>query len=229
MYKLSGTPLRCSLQSYYRGTDTLYSHKQALENHLRGREKELFDLEESIVLYDLTNTYFEGQCCDNPKAAFGKSKEKRDDCKLATLALVVDGDGFAKHSETYPGNQYEAHTFARTIESLEKQTTGADGATVLIEAGFATAENLAWLEGRARKYIVVYRGGLTEGVDLEGMKTIKERPRGGAKIEVKRHEEEGTVYLMVKSAGKQAKERSMFGRVEQLFLDRLAYYKKGLG
>jgi len=83
-------------------------------------EKELFSLEESLVLYDLTNTYFEGPCAANPKAGYGKSKEKRSDCKLATLGLVVDGDGFAKYSKIYPGNQYEADTFQQIIGELKQ-------------------------------------------------------------------------------------------------------------
>ena len=110
LYEMSGTPLRHSLQSYYRGTNALYGCKEALERHLADRDRNLFSLEENIVLYDLTNTYFEGWFAGNPKAAYGKSKEKRSDCKLATLGLVVDSEGFAKYSKIYPGNQYEGDT-----------------------------------------------------------------------------------------------------------------------
>jgi len=121
LYELTGKPLRHSLQSYYRGTDALYGCKEALERHLADHERDLFSLEESIVLYDLTNTYFEGRCAGNPKAVYGKSKEKRSDCKLATMGLIVDGDGFAKYSNIYPGNQYEADTFQQIVIDLEKQ------------------------------------------------------------------------------------------------------------
>ena len=135
VYELCGQPLSRSLQSYYRGSDRLYECKQALEEHLADREQQLFCLEESIVLYDLTNTYFEGQCRGNPKAAYGKSKEKRNDCKLATMGLVVDGAGFAKYSSIYPGNQYEADTFQGIIGELETHLQEQVKATIVMDAG----------------------------------------------------------------------------------------------
>ena len=105
--EFSGNPTARSLNAYYRTADLLYGCKNALEKHLAQRERDLFSLSESIVLYDLTNTYFEGQCAKNSSAAYGRSKEKRTDCKLATMGLVVDGDGFPKYSRFYPGNQSE--------------------------------------------------------------------------------------------------------------------------
>ena len=78
-----------SLTRLYTISDTLLKHQSALEAFLAGQEQTLFDLNRSIVLYDLTNTYFEGQCTQNPKAQFGRSKEKRSDCPLVTLAIFV--------------------------------------------------------------------------------------------------------------------------------------------
>lgn len=90
LYELTGIPLRHSLQSYYRGTDTIYSLKNKLEQHLSRTEKDIFSLTETMFFLDLTNTYFEGRCARNPKAKYGKSKEKRKDCKLVTLGMIVD-------------------------------------------------------------------------------------------------------------------------------------------
>ena len=81
-----------SLTRLYNISDKLLKHQTALETFLSDQEQTLFDLNRSIVLYDLTNTYFEGQCTQNPKAQFGRSKEKRSDCPLVTLGLVLDGD-----------------------------------------------------------------------------------------------------------------------------------------
>ncbi len=83
-----------SLTRLYTISDRLLKHQAALETFLAVQEQTLFDLNRSIVLYDLTNTYFEGQCALNPKAQFGRSKEKRNDCPLVTLGLVLDGNGF---------------------------------------------------------------------------------------------------------------------------------------
>jgi transposase len=229
LYEMSGTPLRHSLQSYYRGTDALYGCKEALEGHLADRERDLFSLEENIVLYDLTNTYFEGRCAGNPKAAYGKSKEKRSDCKLATLGLVVDSEGFAKYSKIYPGNQYEADTFKQIVIELEQQLLLRSKATIVLDAGVATKENIGWLEQCGYRYVVVNRGKAPFEVSFDDMQIIKEDGKEGLKIEVKRYEQQGTVYILVKSEQKRLKEASMMGRVEQLLLDRLEYYKNGLG
>ncbi|MEA1938984.1 MAG: IS1634 family transposase, partial [Pseudomonadota bacterium] len=228
LYELTGTPTRHSLQSYYRGTDKLHECKEALEEHLSDREKDLFSLEENIVLYDLTNTYFEGECAGNPKAAYGRSKERRSECKLATLGFVVDGEGFAKYSRIYPGNQYEADTFQQIVGELEKHMLRKVKATIVMDAGIATKENIEWLEGQEYSYIVVNRGKPPFEVDFKDMSTIKEDDEKGIKIEVKRYDQQGEAYLLVKSERKRLKEASMMGRVEQLLLDRLKYYKGGL-
>jgi len=225
---LTGTPSHHSLQSYYRGTDRLYECKEALEKHLSIREKELFSLEENIVLYDLTNTYFEGQCAANPKATYGRSKEKRSDCKLATLGFVVDGEGFAKYSKIYPGNQYEADTFQEIIGELEKHMKEKVKATIVMDAGIAVKENVEWLKEHEYSYIVVNRGKPPLEIDFKDMSAIKEDEKKGIKIEVKRFEHQDEVYLLVRSERKRLKEASMMSRVEQLLLDRLAYYKNGL-
>ena len=229
LYEMTGAPLRHSLQSYYRGTDALYGCKEALERHLADRERDLFSLEESIVLYDLTNTYFEGRCAGNPKAAYGKSKEKRSDCKLATMGLVVDSDGFPKYSKIYPGNQYEADTFRQIVIELEQQLLVREKATIVLDAGVATKENIEWLEHHGYRYIVVNRGRAPFEVGFDDMRIIKEDEEKGIKIEVKRYRQQGTVYILVKSEQRRLKEASMMGRVEQLLLDRLQYYKSGLG
>ncbi len=156
--ELCGLPHSSSLNAYYRAADVLYRCKDELEKHLACKEQDLFSLDESIVLYDLTNTYFEGQCKKNPKASYGRSKEKRSDCKLATLGLVVDADGFPKYSKFHPGNQCESKTFQATILDLEANAGLKVGATVVMDAGIATKENIEWLKKRKCTYLVVHRG-----------------------------------------------------------------------
>ena len=43
----------------------------------------LFDLHPTVTLYDLTNTFFEGEARRQPKAQRGHSKDKRTDCPPA--------------------------------------------------------------------------------------------------------------------------------------------------
>nr|MBP8984829.1 hypothetical protein [Syntrophobacterales bacterium] len=63
---------------------------------------------EKVILYDLTNTFFAATGRYNGKAHFGLSKEKRSDCLLVTLGLVVDADGFLKRSDVFAGNSRQA-------------------------------------------------------------------------------------------------------------------------
>ena len=103
-----------ALTRMYRASDTLLKHRAAIEDHLFASLRSLFALEETVTLYDLTNTYFEGHCAANAKATQGRSKEKRSDCALVTLALVLDGSGFVRRSRLFEGNASEAKTLAQT-------------------------------------------------------------------------------------------------------------------
>jgi hypothetical protein len=94
----------------YRASDQLMRHREAIETQLFARVRDLFALDEMITLYDLTNTYFEGEAAAQPKAVRGRSKEKRSDCPLVTLGLVLDGSGFIRRSRVLAGNAVEAHT-----------------------------------------------------------------------------------------------------------------------
>jgi transposase len=147
-----------SLTRLYKISDKLLQHQSALETFLGAQEQTLFDLNRSIVLYDLTNTYFEGQCTQNPKAQFGRSKEKRSDCPLVTLGLVLDGNGFPLSSQVFPGNASEPATLALMLDGLHgKNPLPGDKPVIIMDAGIASAENIAWLTKRDYLYLVVSR------------------------------------------------------------------------
>ena len=134
--------------------------------------------------------YFEGEAQGNPKARWGRSKEKRNDCKLVTLGLIVDEGGFAKYSELFAGNQYEADTLAGMVRCLEEHLEPASDRTIVIDAGIATEENLAWLKQSSYHYIAVNRGQVPFEKDFSDMTVLKEDASKGIKIEVKRFVEE---------------------------------------
>ena len=146
-----------SLTRLYKISDKLLKHQVALEAFLAVQEQTLFDLNRSIVLYDLTNTYFEGQCAANPKAQFGRSKEKRSDCPLVTLGLVLDGDGFPLGSQVFPGNASEPATLSLMLEGLQGKNPGTVKPVVIMDAGIASAKNIAWLIEQGYQYLVVSR------------------------------------------------------------------------
>ena len=102
----------------YRASDALMAHREAIEHHLFDRAMDLFDLHPTVTLYDLTNTFFEGEAGGQPKARRGHSKEKRTDCPLLTLGLVLDASGFVRRSQVFAGNVREHHTLAEMLDAL---------------------------------------------------------------------------------------------------------------
>jgi transposase len=142
----------------YQVSDQLLKKKEAIERHLYEQERSLFGLQEIITLYDLTNTYFEGQCKANALGALGHSKEKRTDCPLVTLGLVLDSSGFPRRSHVYKGNVSEPETLSEMLLDLEKggASTGLKP-TVVMDAGIATEDNIGWLQEHQYPYLVVSR------------------------------------------------------------------------
>ncbi len=147
-----------SLTRLYTISDKLLKHQSELEAFLSNQEQSLFNLDRSIVLYDLTNTYFEGQCTGNPKARFGRSKEKRSDCPLVTLGLVLDGDGFPLGSQVFPGNASEPATLELMLNGLQgKNPLRYTKPVIIMDAGIASEQNIAWLIEQGYFYLVVSR------------------------------------------------------------------------
>ena len=94
---------RMSMMRLYRASDALMARRAAIEAQLFDRVTDLFGLRHTVTLYDLTNTFFEGEAAAQPRAERGHSKEKRSDCPLLTLGLVLDGSGFVRRSEVFSG------------------------------------------------------------------------------------------------------------------------------
>ena len=132
----------------YRASDALMKHREAIESHLFDTAMDLFDAAPTVTLYDLTNTYFEGEAADQPKARRGHSKEKRGDCPLLTLGLVLDGSGFVRRSKVFAGNVEEPETLPGMLEAL-----GAPpGARVVMDRGIATEDRAKKERGIAERF-----------------------------------------------------------------------------
>jgi hypothetical protein len=141
------------LMTMYRAADALWKHSTQIEQTLFMRLTDLFGFSTTITLYDLTNTYFEGEVPHNTKARHGRSKEKRTDCPLVTLGLVLDGSGFVRRSQTFAGNVSEASTLETMLHDLNAPL----GALVVMDAGIATEANIQWLRKTGYGYLVVSR------------------------------------------------------------------------
>ena len=137
----------------YRASDALMAHREAIERHLFDRAMGLFDLHPTVTLYDLTNTFFEGEAARQPMAQRGHSKDKRTDCPLLTLALVLDSSGFVRRSKVFAGNVREHHTVAEMLEALNAPRE----ALVVMDRGIATEDRVQWLRDHGYRYLVVSR------------------------------------------------------------------------
>ncbi len=201
--------LQINKDRLYRGLDELLEHKAALEAHLSKRYGELFAVENEVLLYDVTSTYFEGQANGNELAKRGYSRDHRPDCKQVCIALVVSFDGFPLGYEVFAGNTHDSTTLQEIVETMERRH-GALGRVWIADRGMASAKNLAWLRATGRRYIIGApkselkhcQVGLAQST---GWRVIREG------VEVKLLN--GTVpeerFILCRSADRRAKERAM--------------------
>lgn len=202
----------------YKVSDMLLRNKTDIESHLQERERSLFNLDEKILLYDLTNTFFTGSCKYNKKGRFGVSKEKRADCPLVTLALLMDAEGFPKKSEFLEGNVSEPGTLSKILTSI---STAAKKPIVVADAGIGTEENIQWLIDNGFNYLVVSRKRKKEmpsGMEMTKIRENKQRTIHAA-IHVN---DAGETEVYCHSTAKEIKEREIKNSFERRFEDKLA-------
>jgi len=140
----------------YKTSDEILAHRRKLEEYLRGTEAGWFDKPGSIVLYDVTNTHFEGLCATNPKAARGKNKQKRNDCLQVAVGMAFDEHGLALAHEVFEGNICDAKTLVQMLDRFESYV-GAKATrkpVIILDAGVATDPNLQELKNRGYSYLV---------------------------------------------------------------------------
>lgn len=142
---------------FYRISDKLLAVRAELEAHLRERTSDLFQVERNILLYDLTNSYFEGEALRNPKAQRGCSKEKRNDCPQVVLGMVFDAEGFALAHRVFAGRQSDGKSLAAMAGELAELAPTVPGQAkplVIVDGGVATRANLARLRESGFHYLV---------------------------------------------------------------------------
>jgi transposase len=209
----------------YRALDHLLEHKTELEAHLSKRCGELFTVQNEVLLYDVTSTYFEGQAEGNPQAQRGYSRDHRPDCKQVCIALVVTFDGFPLGYEVFAGNTHDSRTLQTIVATMEARH-GVTGRVWITDRGMASAENLAWLRQTGRRYVIgAPKSELKKfAVELarpDGWRTVQE----GVEVKLTSHPETKETVILCRSADRRSKEQAMhdkFGRRIEEALDRLA-------
>ena len=210
----------------YQVADVLLYRKDAIEDSLRQKEKEIFPAKNTLFLYDLTNTYFEGTAKGNSAAKRGKSKDKRSDCPLICLALLVDSRGYPLFSQVYSGNQSEPETLEQVLDRLEADSDRSllsVKPTIVADKGIATKDNIALLTDRGFDYMVVERKKtekdyLDEFNNLEGFSKDTEEDDDDT-IYFKKVLHEDKARLLVASSARKEKEKAMDTLKENRFLE----------
>lgn len=221
--------------AFYEIVDDIMGHKETIEKRLAQREGTMYKRgSETIFLYDLTNTYFEGSCLNNDIAAYGKCKSKRMDCPLVTLALVVDQMGFPILSQIYGGNQSEPETLPDIIKRIENDLYGNQRSmikpTFAMDRGIATTDNIKLMVDEGYPYVVIERSDITKEYEKE-FKTAKsefeiiETSQKSAygdinNVYIKKVEHtDKTCRVLCLSEGKEKKQAAIDNKKEQIFLD----------
>ena len=215
---------KVNVHTVYKVAPDFYTIKDKLEAHLCHQADSLFNPTDRIMLFDLTNFYFEGRKDGSRKAKFGRSKEKRGDCKLLVLALCINTQGFPRYSTILEGNTADPKSLPDMIEKLILENpandVNANRTLVVLDAGIATEDNLALIKEKGYNYLCVSRSRLADYELEPGARTVKvldsTKKQEISLTEVK-HEEGGDYFLEVKSPGKQLKEESMNRKFRQRF------------
>ena len=207
-------------EALYRNLDRLHPNREAIERALAENEKTLFNLDDTVYLYDLTSTYFEGQATANPQAKRGYSRDKRPDCKQVVVGLVLDRDGFPKAHEIFDGNTQDRRSLDQMLDALEKRTGKKLGATVIVDRGMAFEENLEQIRKRKLHYLVAGRQSernqwLEELENDKGWEQVHRTPsprnpfQKKTRVEIKRQQKGDIVYLLCRSEGREEKDRAI--------------------
>jgi transposase len=227
-------------EALYRNLDRLHPNREAIERDLADREKTLFDLDDTVYLYDLTSTYFEGEVAGNPQAKRGYSRDKRPDAKQVLVGLVLDRDGFPKAHEIFEGNRQDRTTVKEMLASLGKRTGAKPGTTVVVDRGMAYEEDLAEIRAHRFHYLVAGRQPErnawlaefeAEGDWEEVIRTPSPRNSGQKKSQVwiKRCPRGNEVYILCVSEGRQEKDRAIRRTHEQRLKKDLERLKSRIG
>src|SRR5476649_1161842 len=199
----------------YRALDHLILHKEALEAHLSRRCGELFAVENEVLLYDVTSTYFEGQAKANPLAQRGYSRDHRSDCKQVCIALVVTFDGFPLGYEVFAGNTHDSRTLQMIVATMESRH-GVVGGVWIADRGMASAANLAWLRQTGRRYIIgTPKAELRKfAADLAAASGWREI-RDGIEVKLARWPDSDETAILCRSADRRGKEQAMHDKFSQ--------------
>ena len=218
-------------RQFYTISDILYKHKDTIESYLYRQITNMFNMEDKIVIFDISNTYFETRKPNSNLAKYGRSKEKRTDCPIVVFTGVINSEGFIRHSRIYEGNKADSATLSDMIEDLEKHVRAGSDYTIVMDAGIATEENLELVKQKGYKYVVVSSKRIKDYPVDNGKSRIIQltnRNKDKVSLEIFRPEGYSDTWMYVQSEAKAKKEESMSVKLKQRYEEDLRVIKKAL-
>lgn len=214
----------------YRTLDQLLPHKEALEIHLKNRLGELFNIEYDLLLYDVTSTFFEGQCLGNPLAQRGYSRDQRGDCKQVCIALVVTRSGMPLGYEVFAGNTADVTTVKDIVEMMEKRYGKSDRIWVM-DRGMTSEDNLDFLRQENRRYIIGTNKALLRKFEQELLKEDWNTIRDGIEVKLCKLPQEDDsesaaevteTFILCRSQDRKLKDQAIIKRAADKIAERLS-------
>jgi len=204
----------------YRNLDRLHKQRVIIEAALAEREKTLFSLDQTVFLYDVTSTFFEGLALANPKAKRGYSRDHRSDCKQVLIGLAVNRDGFPLAHEVFAGNRHDSTTLEEMLSALDQRVGLHPGQTVVVDRGMSGEENLTKIVARKLHYLVAEpygaRGDWVEEFEKdEDFVEVKREPsptnpfQRKSTIRVKMRRVVGETHVLCLSSERKGKDRAI--------------------
>jgi len=200
----------------YAGLDQLLDHKEAIEKHLKERLGDLFDLEYDLLLYDVTSTYFEGECKANPMAKRGYSRDNRSDCLQVCIGLVVTTDGIPLGYEVFDGNRNDSTTVETIVQAMEAKY-GQANRTWVMDRGMVSESNLKFLRDRGGSYIVGTPKATLRRFEQHLTNKEWHEVQAGVEVKLVPGPDGEETFILARSADRREKEKAM----HQRFLDRM--------
>lgn len=195
----------------YAGLDQLLPHKETIEKHLKERLGSLFELNYDLLLYDVTSTYFEGECAANPQAQRGYSRDSRPDCKQVCIGLVVTDEGMPLGYEVFAGNTNDSKTVQEMVEAMEAKYGRAQRIWVM-DRGMVSEANLEFLRRRQGQYIVGTPKAQLRQVERYLLEQDWRQVQAGVEVKLVPGPQGDEQFVLTRSADRRAKEKAMHER-----------------
>jgi transposase len=217
---LGVAPEQIHTDRLYGALDRLLPHKDAIETHLKERLGDLFEIKYDLLLYDITSTYFEGECRGNAMAQRGYSRDSRPDCPQVCIGLVVTEDGLPLGYEVFAGNRNDSTTVQEIVTRMESKYGQAQRVWVM-DRGMVSEANLKYLRDRQGLYIVGTPKAMLRQFERYLIDKEWNEVRGGVEVKLIPGLEGDETFLLARSADRRKKEQAMHERA-------LARFEEGL-